>query len=204
MTAITPQAMNYGGSHRNSTTTNYGGSHRNSNTVTATVVRVTATVIAFVFLGGVGCSTSTESELASPGVAGLDERFAHDTLVIEADDGKRHYFRVYLATRFEQQRRGLMFVRKLPDDVGMLFVYEDSAVHSMWMKNTYIPLDIVFATRDGAVATVIRDTTPLSLESLSSQVPVTYVLELKSGTTRRLNIGKNSKLIWTGADNQAL
>ncbi len=181
--------------------TNYGGSHRNSNTVAATVVRVTATVIAFVFLGGVACSTSTESELAAPGVAGLDERFEHDTLEIEADDGKRHYFRIYLATRFEQQRRGLMFVRKLPDDVGMLFVYEDSAVHSMWMKNTYIPLDIVFATRDGAVATVIHDTTPLSLESLSSQVPVTYVLELKSGTTRRLNIGKNSKLIWAGAEN---
>ena len=172
------------------------------NVVTAIAVRVTTTALVLLFLGGASCSTSTESDSpsAAPGVAGLDERFAHDTLVVEADDGRRHDFRIYLATKFEQQRRGLMFVRNLPDDVGMLFVYKDSAVHSMWMKNTYIPLDIVFATRDGAVATVIRDATPLSLESLSSQVPVTYVLELKAGTTRRLNIGKRSKLIWAAAD----
>jgi uncharacterized protein len=162
------------------------------------MTRFVATLCAVLFLAGASCGTATDS--ASPGVAGLDERFSHDTLVIVADDGQRHDFRIYLATDREQQRQGLMFVRSLPDDVGMLFVYEDNAEHSMWMKNTFIPLDIVFAKRDGTVATVIRDTTPQSLESLSPGVPVTYVLELKAGTTRRLNIGNKSKLIWSGAD----
>ena len=160
--------------------------------------RLTATLLAVVFLSGASCGASTETE--APGVAGLDDHFAHGMLTVKADDGKQHDLRIYLATSSDQQRRGLMFVRSLPDDVGMLFIYDDSAVHSMWMKNTYLPLDIVFATRDGTVATVIRDTTPLSLKSLSSEVPVTYVLELKAGTTRRLNIGKKSKLIWQAAD----
>ena len=177
------------------TPANYGGSHRNyRNRVT-----VTATIIVLMILGG-GASCGAATEAVPPGVAGLDEQFAYDTLVVEADDGKQHDFRVYLATDREQQRQGLMFVRSLPDDVGMLFVYEGSAVQSMWMKNTYLPLDIVFATRDGAIKTVHRDTTPLSLKSLSSGVPVTYVLELKAGTARRLNIGTNSRIIWEAAD----
>lgn len=159
---------------------------------------VTATLIGVGLLGGVSCGMSTGA--SAPGVAGLDEQFDYDTLVIEADDGRRHDFKIYVAGSRDQQRQGLMFVRSLPDDVGMLFVYDESAVRSMWMKNTYVSLDIVFATGDGAVATVIRDTTPLSLESLSSGVPVTYVLELKAGTTRRLNIGKKSRLIWHSAD----
>ncbi len=162
------------------------------------LIRVTATLIGVGLLAGMSCGGSTEA--SPPGVAGLDEQFDYDTLVIEADDGKAHHFKVYLATSRDQQRQGLMFVRSLPDDVGMLFIYNESAVHSMWMKNTYLPLDIVFATDDGTIATVIRDTTPLSLESLSSGVPVRYVLELKAGTTRRLNIGKKSRLIWRGSD----
>ncbi len=161
------------------------------------LLRVTAILFGAGLLAGVSCGGSTEA--SPPGVAGLDEQFEYDTLVIEADDGQAHTFKVYLATSRDQQRQGLMFIRSLPDDVGMLFIYKESAVHSMWMKNTYVPLDIVFATGDGAIATVIRDTTPLSLESLSSGVPVRYVLELKAGTTRRLSIGKKSRLIWRGA-----
>jgi hypothetical protein len=88
-----------------------------------------------------------------------------------------------------------MFVRKMPSNVGMLFVYEDSAMHSMWMKNTYIPLDMVFARADGAVSSVIHDTQPLSLTSQGSIEPVTYVLELNAGTTRRLHIGRKSRII---------
>ena len=175
------------------TTLNCGGGRGNL----FRLVKVTATLIGVGLLGGVSCGVSTEA--SPPGVAGLDEQFEYDTLVIEADDGQAHNFKVYLATSRDQQRQGLMFVRSLPDDVGMLFIYKESAVHSMWMKNTYLPLDIVFATGDGAIATVIRDTTPLSLESLSSGVPVRYVLELKAGTTRRLSIGKKSRLIWRGA-----
>jgi len=142
-----------------------------------------------------GCSPQPEAR--TPKAAGLDAMFEHDALVIIANDGSRRDFDIYLATNFEQQRRGLMFVRDLPERTGMLFVYDEEATHSMWMKNTYIPLDIVFARRDGTISSVIRDAEPQSLRSLSSTEPVTFVLELNAGVTRRYNIGAGSRLIWS-------
>jgi len=145
------------------------------------------------FVSFAACSAPAETSTA--GVSSLDADFDRETLLIESDDGVRHEIDVYLAVNPDQQRRGLMFVRKMPPNVGMLFVYEDSAMHSMWMKNTYIPLDMVFARADGAVSSVIHDTQPLSLTSQGSIEPVTYVLELNAGTTRRLNIGRKSRII---------
>jgi len=77
----------------------------------------------------------------------------------------------------------------------MLFVYDDDAVRSMWMKNTYISLDIVFARADGTVSSVLHDTEPLSLSSLRAIEPVRLVLELNAGVARRLHIGTSSRLI---------
>ncbi len=145
------------------------------------------------FVSFAACSAPAETSTA--GVSSLDGDFDRETLLIESDDGVRHEINVYLAVKPDQQRRGLMFVRKMPTNVGMLFVYEDSAMHSMWMKNTYIPLDMVFARADGTVSSVIHDTQPLSLTSQGSIEPVTYVLELNAGTTRRLNIGRKSRII---------
>lgn len=145
------------------------------------------------FVSFAACSAPAETSTA--GVSSLDGDFDRETLLIESDDGVRHEIDVYLAVNSDQQRRGLMFVRKMPPNVGMLFVYEDSAMHSMWMKNTYIPLDLVFARADGTVSSVIHDTQPLSLTSQGSIEPVTYVLELNAGTTRRLNIGRKSRII---------
>lgn len=142
-----------------------------------------------------GCSPQPEAR--TPKVAGVDAMFERDALVIVANDGSRHDFDIYVATNFEQQRRGLMFVRNLPERTGMLFVYDDEAMHSMWMKNTYIPLDIVFARSDGTISSVIHNTEPLSLESLASIEPVSFVLELNAGVTRRYNIGTGSRLVWS-------
>jgi uncharacterized membrane protein (UPF0127 family) len=143
------------------------------------------------FLCFVSCSAPAET--AAPGVTSLDD-FDRDTLLIDSDDGRRHEILVYLAIGFEQQRRGLMFVRDMPENTGMLFVYQDSATRSMWMKNTYISLDMIFAREDGSVSSVIHNTQPLSLASQSSIEPVNYVLELNAGTARRLNIGRKSRI----------
>jgi len=142
----------------------------------------------------VACSAPEET--VSAGVASLDSVFDQGTLTIESDDGAHHEFDIYLAIDTDQQRRGLMFVRKMPENTGMLFIYEHSERHSMWMKNTYIPLDLVFARADGTVSSVIHDTQPLSLMSQSSIEAVNYVLELNAGTARRLNIGRKSRLTW--------
>ena len=152
-------------------------------------------IVTAVTLLAVGCGPQPEAR--TPTGKGLDALFERDTLVIVADDGTRLEFDIYLAMNFEQQRRGLMFVRDLPERTGMLFVYEDEATHSMWMKNTYIPLDIVFARSDGTVSSVITDTEPQSLRSLASVEPVSFVLELNAGVTRRYNIGSKSRLIWS-------
>ena len=94
-----------------------------------------------------------------------------------------------------------MHVESLPRDSGMLFKFDSPRIASMWMKNTYIPLDIVFARQDGSVSSISRDTVPLTLNSHGSTEPVRYVLELNAGTARRLEIGNNSRLLW-GTDEQ--
>lgn len=142
-----------------------------------------------------GCSPQPEAR--TPQGTGLDAMFERDDLVVVSKDGSRHQFVVYLATSPDQQRRGLMFVRELPERTGMLFVYDGEATRSMWMKNTFIPLDIVFARRDGTVSSVIHDAEPLSLRSLASVEPVRFVLELNAGVSRRYNISAGSTLIWS-------
>ena len=111
------------------------------------------------------------------------------------DGGTEHEFDVYIAETWEQQRRGLMFVRDLPESSGMLFVYDQPGMHSMWMKNTFISLDMIFIRADGSVSSVIHETRPRSLESQSSIEPVSYVLELNGGVARRLGIGQRSRMI---------
>jgi uncharacterized membrane protein (UPF0127 family) len=126
----------------------------------------------------------------------LDGVFEFSSLEVINDRGETLEFDVYLATTPELQRRGLMYIRELPARTGMLFVYERDAHHSMWMKNTYIPLDMVFARSDGTVSSVIADTVPQTLDSQASKEPVRYVLELNAGTARRLSIGTGSRLLW--------
>ena len=81
-----------------------------------------------------------------------------------------------------------------------LILNDEIDTHSMWMKNTYISLDMVFARPDGTVSSVIHGTQPLSLASQSSIEPVKYVLELNAGVARRYNIGSKSRILWEPQD----
>ena len=132
-------------------------------------------------------------------VPDLDGVFEFTSLDLINDNGETLTFDVYLAVNPEQQRRGLMYVREMPATTGMLFVYEDDDYHSMWMKNTYLPLDMIFARGDGAVSSIVSDTVPQTLNSHAAIEPVRYVLELHAGTARRLAIGKRSRLLWDGS-----
>ena len=152
-----------------------------------------------VLLGCTGCSAPAETTDAD--VPSLENDFDRSTLIIESDDGLEHIFDIYLAISAPQQRRGLMFVRDMPETTGMLFIYKSADHHSMWMKNTYISLDLVFARKDGTVSSVIHEAQPLSLTSRASIEPVNYVLELNGGTARRLHIGKKSRIVWEPPDN---
>lgn len=125
----------------------------------------------------------------------IDQAFDKDVLVIAARDAC-HRFDIYLALSREQQIRGLMRVRDLPSSTGMLFVYPAENYHSMWMKNTFLPLDILFAKSDGRVSSIAKNTEPQSLKSITSTEPVKFVLELNAGITDRLAIVPGSQLIW--------
>ena len=152
------------------------------------------TVIALLCLTLMACNPQPAVKRGT--MPDLDGTFDFASLEVINDAGERLEFDVYLAEDFEQHRQGLMFVRTMPETTGMLFVYDSDEIHSMWMKNTFISLDMVFARGDGAVSSVIRNTTPRTLNSHRSTEPVRYVLELNAGTTRRLGIGSNSRLLW--------
>jgi uncharacterized membrane protein (UPF0127 family) len=122
----------------------------------------------------------------------LDADFARDVLVIAASEHACYVFGVYLAMSSQQRSRGLMFVRHLPQFTGMLFVYPRASVLSIWMKNTYIPLDILFIRADGSIANIRTHAEPLSLASMRSIEPLNFVLELNAGVTERLAIDTGS------------
>ncbi len=125
----------------------------------------------------------------------LDDAFTRDVIAVVASRHACYRFDVYLAVTYEQQKRGLMYVRELPETAGMLFIYKKTDYYSMWMKNTYIPLDIAFANENGTIINIARHTEPLSLKSISSERPVNYVLELNAGVTERLEVQPGSRLI---------
>lgn len=125
---------------------------------------------------------------AEPTVEQLLADFPQSEFTISTPDAKRHRFRIWLANSEAHRAQGLMFVRELPADAGVLFVYPAPRTISMWMKNTFIPLDMVFIRADGRVSQVIANTTPHSLKSIHSKEDVVAVLELNAGTAQRLGI----------------
>ena len=155
--------------------------------------------LAILGLALAACSPQTPTKTGT--MPELDSYYEFGTLEVINDAGEQLTFDVYLAEDFEQHRRGLMFIRDMPETTGMLFIYEQIEIRSIWMKNTYIPLDIVFARDDGSVINIVHDATPQTLNSNRSTEPARYVLELNGGTTRRLAIGTNSRLVW-GDDEQ--
>lgn len=94
-------------------------------------------------------------------------------------------FDVWIADTADRQRQGLMFVRDLPASQGMLFVNESPRRASFWMKNTFIPLDLLFFDARGRLIAVFENATPLSLDPMGPDMPVKWILELRGGESRR-------------------
>jgi uncharacterized membrane protein (UPF0127 family) len=113
--------------------------------------------------------------------------FGKSPLVIDTAKGPQR-FTVELALTPEQQQQGLMFRRALAADAGMLFVFDTTRAASFWMRNTLIPLDMLFVAADGRIADIHERAVPLNEESIISKVPVRAVLELNGGTVARLGI----------------
>ncbi|MBN8942440.1 MAG: DUF192 domain-containing protein [Rhizobiales bacterium] len=125
--------------------------------------------------------------LAAPRIAAAHGK--PNELVIATRSGQRHSFTLELANTPETRTRGLMFRRELALGRGMLFDFGPAEADvSMWMKNTYIALDMVFIRADGTIRHIAENTTPLSEATISSTGPVKGVLEVVAGTAQRFGI----------------
>ena len=119
--------------------------------------------------------------------ASAQDAFHSEPLTIKTEAGPVS-FDVEIADDPESRSRGLMFRRSMADDAGMLFVHKSPREITMWMKNTYIPLDMIFIGDERTVVSIAEDTRPHSLAVISSQVPAKFVLEVNAGLAEKLGI----------------
>lgn len=145
-------------------------------------------LVAVIFLLGLGASPCVLGTSGAAAEEGGAVAFEREPLVIEGHDGAR-FFIVEVARTPQQLAQGLMFRLELASDEGMLFDLGEERPVSMWMKNTLIPLDMLFVAADGRIRRIRANTTPLSLETIPSAGPVRAVIELPGGTAARLGIG---------------
>lgn len=136
---------------------------------------------------------------AAPAVFAGDMAFGRAEVRIGTAAGVR-LFHVELAETPEQRARGLMFRRTLAPDAGMLFLFPERERPTMWMANTWLPLDMLFIAADGRVAHVFANAVPRSRLTISSPRPARMVLELGGGTARRLGIAPGDRLSWRRVD----
>lgn len=122
------------------------------------------------------------------GPANAQDAMPVGPLVIETGEGGSHAFTVELAATDEHRATGLMFRREMAADAGMIFDYGRDRRASMWMRNTYLPLDMLFIKANGRIESIKARTVPLSETSIRSKGKVRAVLELNAGTTSRLSI----------------
>lgn len=120
--------------------------------------------------------------------------FSTGELTIESG-GQRHRFTIELADTDERRTLGLMYRTTMAADAGMLFDFKIDQPVTMWMRNTRLPLDMLFITRDGRIANIAQRTVPFSETSIYSSGPVRAVLELNGGTAERLGLKPGDRVL---------
>jgi uncharacterized membrane protein (UPF0127 family) len=128
---------------------------------------------------------------------GLAFAASGSTIVLKTETGD-HSFDIEVMTTFQERARGLMFRRSLPENSGMLFLYDRPEPAAMWMKNTFIPLDMVFIAPGGTVHRIEKNTEPFSTETISSDGSIIAVLELNAGAADRIKLKPGDRVIYPG------
>jgi uncharacterized membrane protein (UPF0127 family) len=133
--------------------------------------------------------------LAPLGAGAQQVSFEKGKLEVVDSAGTHHPFTIEFATTQEQLSQGLMFRKSLAPDAGMLFDFGHPRLVAMWMKNTLIPLDMLFMDKGGTIIHIEEFTVPGSLEPRGPQGAVLGVLEVAGGTARRLKIKVGDRVI---------
>jgi uncharacterized protein len=139
------------------------------------------------------CSQTAPTSEKAP--AATTQPSAALPLMIQGAKGT-HRFTVETALTADEQAQGLMFRKSLDADGGMLFPMNPPRIASFWMKNTVIPLDMLFIRTDGSIAFIAANTEPYSREPVSAGVPVIAVLELRGGRAAELGIAEGDRVSW--------
>jgi uncharacterized protein len=106
-----------------------------------------------------------------------------------------HRFHAWIATSEAAHEQGLMYVKALAPDRGMLFLFERPQLQSFWMKNTLIPLDLLFIAQDGRIIRIAENAKPLSLDTIESMGAALGVLEVAGGTSARLGLKPGDRVL---------
>ena len=122
---------------------------------------------------------------------------AQTTLCITSGS-KTRAFTVEIARTSAEQAKGMMFRTEMADNTGMIFSFPEPKAASFWMKNTVIPLDIIFVRANGTIESIAENTIPYSTDPVESGEPVAAVLELRGGLTSELGIAAGDTVRWTG------
>lgn len=120
--------------------------------------------------------------------------YQHSDLLVTRADGKAFKFAVEVALTPQEEAYGLMFVRKLAEDAGMIFPSSEPHIVSFWMKNTLIPLDMLFVRPDGTICRIVSEARPEDLTPISSMEPVIAVVEIKGGQAKKDGFAVGDKI----------
>ena len=107
-----------------------------------------------------------------------------------------HTFEVYIADSNSKRKKGLMYIENLPNNHGMLFKFNSPRIASMWMKNTYISLDLLFIDKNQTIVKIHNNAEPFNLKSISSKLKLKWVLEINGGLAEELGINPGNKIIF--------
>lgn len=169
-----------------------------------------AVSLAMLVAGGCSAQTEAASSSASPTRAEATQTARHPVSGLEViplsvgSHEQKHDFRVEVALSPMEQARGLMFRTELGPDEGMIFPRDTPGIASFWMKNTPLPLDIIFIGPDGRIINIAANTVPYSLDPVSSEAEAGAVLEIPAGRAAELGIGPGDMVRYDGAQWQSV
>jgi uncharacterized protein len=123
---------------------------------------------------------------------------AEPKVIISTREGQEAVFRVEVADTPTQRELGLQYRKELAADRGMIFLFPAPSVQSFWMKNTPLPLDMIFIGSDRKIAGIVEQTVPFSLEPRSVGAPSQFVLEINGGLSKRLGIRAGAAVRFEG------
>ena len=125
-------------------------------------------------------------------------KFRHDGMldILDKDGKSKATFRIEIAQNQVELMQGLKYRESMEADQGMLFVFPQTDYYDFWMQDTYLPLDMIFASADESIFQIVENAKPFSEERIAPEQPNNYVLEINGGLAKKLNIIPGDRISW--------